>query len=82
MKIFVFIGIFAKSNNCETFSFIGIFSKSNSEDFGFYWHFYPILPSEKIFVFIGIFVHVYQRWESWFLLSFLSKSDNGESFDF
>jgi len=39
-------------------------------------------PTSKCWVFIGIFVQVYWQWKSCFLLAFLSKSINGESFVF
>jgi len=42
----------------------------------------PSLPTVKVLVFIVIFVHVHQLWKFWFLLAFLSKSTNGESFDY
>ena len=70
---------------------------TNGESFVFYWHFCPSLPmvknfcfigifvrltTVKIFVFIGIFVQEDQRWKFCFLLAFVSKLTNGESFSF
>ena len=70
---------------------------TNGESFVFYWHFCPSLPmvknfdfigifvpltTVKMFVFIGIFVQEDQRWKFCFLLAFVSKLTNGESFSF